>query len=277
LDCQEPGAEEGSTVVAGACDFQRSFLAWDLPYRPDPRPNARHDTPLGNKVRILLESLLDVVDEDTGTTERFVLVAACRTEWVYAEDRLFQVPSREFRVIYSLTHNRSVGQDTIAGATELPGQPGLGWANSETFRSVSIEVKTYPRTRVLESVDAILEATQQGLPLNGRTELRDAAHRQSYVLEYPVKTLNYQPEQGAFQVDTGPIVVPDETSTAPVQIDRLARAHIIYNHKHLDRAEFILFRPTPLLVGGQEVTTVMGYSEVRTHPARTVLLAGDDA
>jgi hypothetical protein len=269
--------EEGSIVVEGACDFQRSFLGWDLPHRPDPHPNARHDTPIGNKVRILLESLLDVVDEDTGARERFVLVAACRTEWVYAEDRLFQVPSREFRVIYSLTHNRSVGQDTIAGATELPGQPGRGQVNSETFRLVSIEVKTYSRTRPLESPDAIIEATEQGLPLNGRTEFRDAARRQSYVLEYPVKTMNYRPEQGAFQVDTGPIVVPDETSTATLQIDRLARAHIIYNHKHLDRAEFILFRPTPLLGDGREVATVMHYSEVRTYPAQTVLLAGETA
>jgi hypothetical protein len=260
----------------GACDFQRSFLSWDLAYRPDPRPHARHDTPRGNMVRILLESLLDVVDEATDASERFVLVAACRTEWVYAEDHLFQVPSREFRVIYSLTHNRSVGQDTIAGATELPGQPGQGQLNRDNFRSVSIDVKTYPSTRVLETAGAIIAATRQGLPMNGRTELRDAARRQTYVLEYPIKTMNYQPEQDEFQVDTGPVIVHDETSTAASQIDRLARAHIIYNHKHLDRAELILFRPTPLVAGDRGVASVMQYSEVRTYPARTVLLAGDD-
>jgi hypothetical protein len=258
-------------VVNGACDFQRSFLSWDLPSRPDPRPEARHDTPFGNRVRILLESLLDVVDDASGIAERYVLVAACRTEWVYAEDRLFQVPSREFRVIYSLTHNRSVSQDTLTGATELPGQPGRGQPNGDNFRSVSFDVKTYPTTRVLESIDAVVDATQRGLPINGRTELHDETRRQTYVLEYPVKTMNYQPEQPAFQVDTGPLIVPDEASVAPNAIDRLARAHIIYNHKHLDRAEFILFRPPPLADGAQ----IMRYAEVRTYPAQTLLLAGD--
>ena len=55
-----------------ACNFQSSYMTWDLPPRPDPRPHARHNIPLGNKARIQLDAILDVVDESSGNTERFV-------------------------------------------------------------------------------------------------------------------------------------------------------------------------------------------------------------
>ena len=72
-----------------ACNFQSSFMTWDFPYRKDPRPHARHNSPHGNLARIDLDALIDVIDESTGESERFVLIAPCRTEWVYAENRLF--------------------------------------------------------------------------------------------------------------------------------------------------------------------------------------------
>jgi hypothetical protein len=261
-------------MAENACDFQRSYMFWDVPYRTDPRPYARHDTPLGNRVRILLESLLDVADPSTGTSEQFVLIAPCRTEWVYAEDRLFQIPSREYRNIYSLTHGRGVGGGMTVTADELPGQPSRARPNTEDYRYLKIEVARYPGTKTLETVDELIAATEERLPINGRTELRDAATGRTYVLEYPIKTLNYEPEQRSFQVDTGPVIVPDLQATEGLMIDRLARAHVIYNHKHLDRAEFILYRPTPIVEGGREVARVMHYSEVQVHPATHTLLAG---
>lgn len=102
----EPAEDgDGNASNHAACDFQASFMTWDFPYREDPRPNARHNIPHGNMARILVDALVDVIDRETGKTERFVLIAACRTEWVYAEDRLFQLPSREYRNIYSLTEH----------------------------------------------------------------------------------------------------------------------------------------------------------------------------
>ena len=47
-------------MTADACNFQSSFMTWDVPYRPDPRPHARHNTPLGNLARIQIEALIDV-------------------------------------------------------------------------------------------------------------------------------------------------------------------------------------------------------------------------
>ena len=85
--------------------------------------------------------------------------------------------------------------------------------------------------------------------------------------------MNFRPESASFQVDTGPLLAPDFDSSEPKPIDRLAMAHIAYNR--LDRAEFILRRPTPITdEAGREVARVLHYSEVREHPAATKILTG---
>ncbi len=120
LACGGPESEPGATKAASptaakpACNFASSYMTWDLPPRTDPRPNSRHNIPLGNKARIQLEALVDVIDEETGASEQFVLIAPCRSEWVYAEKELFQIPSREYRNISAVrgkSRHRTVSLD----------------------------------------------------------------------------------------------------------------------------------------------------------------------
>ena len=86
--------------------------------------------------------------------------------------------------------------------------------------------------------------------------------------------MNFRPEAGSFQVDTGPLLVPDFNSEEEKALDRLRMAHVVYNR--LDKAEFILRRPTPIKdESGAEVAKVLHYSEVVEHPAETVLLAAE--
>ncbi len=272
--CSEPTdsqteAQPEKTDVVAACDFQKSYMTWDLPPRPDPRPYARHNLPLGNKARIQLEALIDVIDEASGESERFVLIAPCRTEWVYAEDRLFQIPSTEYRMIYSLKDHRGMGSKIT-----YEGPPSKGEPHSPNFRSVEIDVQTFPGTRHLKTPSEINSATETNIPLVARTEIRDAKRGIRYVMEYPIRTMNFRPEAGSFQVDTGPLLVPDLNSEEEKPLDRLEMAHVVYNR--LDKAEFILRRPTPVKdESGAEVTKVLHYSEVVEHPAKTVLLAAE--
>ncbi len=262
-------AEEKGKLV-NACNFQASFMTWDFPPRKDPRPHARHKIPNGNKARIQLDALIDVINEQTGTRERFVLIAPCRTEWVYAENKLFQIPSGEYRCIFSLKEERSLGRSlTFEG--EMPrGQPV-----TDTFRSLAIDVKTYGRSRELKTAADICAGTAQNVPLVGRTELRDPKRKERYVLEYPIKTMNFRPETPSFQVDTGPLLMPDFNSQAAALIDRLEMAHVAYNR--LDRAEFILRRPTPLPdQEGKARSRVLHYSEAHEYPARNQVLTGEE-
>jgi len=251
-----------------ACNFQASYMTWDLPPRPDTRPDAKHNIPLGNKARIQLEAIVDVIDDETGASEQLVLIAACRTEWVYAERGLFQIPSREYRNIYSLREQRTMGR-----AITHDGETSRATPITDHFRSIEIEVVRFPASRVLDTPQAINEATGSNVPLVGRTELRDK-NRRRYILEYPIKTMNFRPENSSFQVDTGPLLVPDFDSEEAKPIDRLEMAHIAYNR--LDRAEFILRRPTAISGdAGRELTTVLHYSEVRELAAATRILTGE--
>lgn len=246
-------------------------MTWDHPYRKDPRPYARHNVPHGNRARIQLDAIIDVVQVATGDSQRFVLIAPCRTEWVYAEDRLFQIPSREFRNIYSLSQKRGMGRSiTVAG------ERSKGTPVSPTFLTLTIDVRTFARTRRLPTAADIVEATAENVPLVGRTAIDDPNGEFRYVLEYPIKTMNFQPKTNSFQVDTGPLLVPDFNVNEQQAIDRLEMAHIAYNR--LDRAEFILRRPTKIKnQDEQTLCEVLHYSEVREDHAKNLILGGQRA
>ena len=243
-------------------------MTWDKPPNPnDPRPEVRHNTPLGNKARIQLEALLDITDSATGETERFFLIAPCRAEWVYAEDRLFQIPSREYRCVYSLSRERSLGRRMLWDGRRAASIPAEGWA-------LDIDVRLFTETTILETTSDICAATARNAPLNGRTEIQHPNGRNHCVLEYPIKTMNFRPETPFFQVDTGPLLLPDFDSSAEHLIDRLEMAHIAYNR--LDRAEFIIRRPTPISGDDNgEQPLVLHYSDVQEYPATTQILSGE--
>jgi hypothetical protein len=259
---------KGAKRMTDACNFQSSFMTWDFPYRKDPRPNARHNIPHGNLARIDLDALIDVIDDKTGVAERFVLIAPCRTEWVYAENRLFQLPSSEYRNIYSLTEERGVRQSLTDDGVRSVSHPV-----KDNFRSLKIDVKTYRNTRLLKTPAEIVKATAENLPLVGRTEVRESKTSPRFVLEYPIRTMNFQPKTNSFQVDTGPLLMPDFKIAAKKSIDRLEMAFIAYNR--LDRAEFLIRRPTPVLdKDGKELCKVLHFAESRELPAKTEILAG---
>ena len=256
--------------AAKICDFQASFMTWDLPYRKDSRPNARHKIPHGNMARIQLEALIDVTDETGAKTERFALIAPCRTEWVYAEDGLFQIPSREYRTINSATHERS-----LTSAITFNGSVYSGREAATQYSSMNVDVRTFARARALDSAREIVKATSENIPLVARTQIRDPSGKHSFVLQYPIRTMNFQPKTNSFQVDTGPLLTPDYESTADHWIDRLEMAYVAYNQ--LDRAEFILRRPTPVIdENGKELYRTLYYSEVREDAAVTQIFTGQD-
>ena len=256
-------------MTPNACNFQASFMTWDKPpLQDDPRPYSRHNTPLGNSARIQLEALLDVTDSATGETERFYLIAPCRAEWVYAEDRLFQIPSREYRCVYSRSRERSVGRRILWDGKRSSSSPAEGW-------SLEIDVQLFSETGVHEFPADICAATARNVPLNGRTEIQHPNKDYRCLLEYPIKTMNFRPETPSFQVDTGPLILPDFSSTAEHFIDRLEMAHIAYNR--LDRAEFIVRRPTPVTEedDDEKQPRVLHYSEIQEFTAKTQILSGE--
>ena len=264
-------AEESSTGsgagVPPACNFRSSFMTWD---HPPPAYTEKHDVPYGNMARIQLDAMTDVIDDSSGERVRFVLIQPCRTERVYKEDRLFQIPSAEYRVIYSLEQERSVGMRMT-----YQGETHVGRLVKDIYRSLVIDVATFSNTRVLRSPAEVNEATGANHPLVGRTEIKDPRRPLRYVIEYPIKTMNFMPKDNSYQIDTGPLLVPDFDLDQDSAIDRLEMAHVAFNHKAPDLAEFILRKPTPVTDDdGRELCQVLHYSKVRVDAARNTLLAG---
>ena len=168
-----------------------------------------------------------------------------------------------------MTEERSVSK-------RITTEGGLSHARAvkDRYRSLKIDVTRHPRTTYLETPAEIVAATSANKQLVARTRIDDPDRPVRYVLEYPIRTMNFQPKTNSFQVDTGPLLVADFSSEEQHAINRLAMAHVAYNR--LDRAEFILRRPTPIKDNdGKPLCHVLHYSEVREDRAVNEILTGE--
>jgi hypothetical protein len=232
-------------------DFARSFMTFFLPV---------------NVARIQFDAACTLTSARTGESHTYYLIAPCRAEEMYRDRDLFLLPNYEFCGIFSAdecllirTHWQSDRDNREHGL------------NTIRFTEVRLDIRTLP-TEELPDDAAIVAATLANAPLVARTTLRDAASDVVAVIEYPVKTMNvlpvgqqFQPGGPRFQVDTGPILLPDFASAAR-PIERFDLAHIVYNRA--TQLEAILRRPVPLGPGHAAVTD---YSVVQTLPAHTTL------
>ena len=252
-------------------DFARSYVLWSRPYHPHDRlPPGQQ--PWGNAARILFEARCTLTDTRTGAQEIFYLSTPCRSEWMYRDDGIFVLPSADFRAIHAPTRYRPLGRRLTED--EPPGPAMLDRPSdrpSAFFIDYDLVARVLPRVTPLTTAAAIIAAIRAGESLVGRTELWDPTEQVRATLEYPIKTINFHTERARVQVDTGPLLLPDWTATDEHAIDRLVLAHIGYNT--VDRAEFIIRRPTPIERAGRTVAHVLHYREVRVQAARHTLFS----
>lgn len=245
-----------------AINFQQSYLFWTVP----PEKTTGRHMPWGNSARIELEARCELRDERAGAREEYWLIAACRTEYMYRESGLLQMPNREYRVVTSRTEDIRVAGAILAEPRRLVRKVDELWTEYE------LTVNTFPKVTPLADEESVIAATLANLPLVAQTEFRSEAIGLSAILEYPVRTMNINREWKRFQVDTGPLAYPDlETPDLP-WIERFTTAFAVYNT--FNSVEFIVYGPTPLEVEGRPVATVMDYQKVETYQATHRLFAG---
>ncbi len=205
--------------------------------------------------------------------EVFYLIAPCRSEDVYLDDRLFKVPNYDWRGIWSREKHlilRKHWTNAPNGTDDNGGELREYGDNMVKFERVRLDIRYYDGSTVLATDEEIVETTLANVPVNARTVVRDEKTGVEAVLEYPVKTMNVIRNPDRFQVDTGPLLVPDFEATEGHQIQRLDVAYVAYNV--FDKAEFILRRSTPVMAGGEEVATVDDYSSVTVLPANNEIV-----
>lgn len=167
--------------------------------------------------------------EDGG--DAWFLAAGVMAGDVYGKGRLPLHPaysfhfaaSRDWHVMFRDAVDAAGLQDTVA-------------PNSDSFSSLGIEVPEFDAAALPP------EAVRDRWPLAARI-VAAAADGVRWTLEFPLNHLNVRDDASAWQVETGPIVVPCELIdiAGAAKAGGLQRAFVFFNR--LDRADLLAFGP----------------------------------
>ena len=233
-----------------AIDFSRSYMRWF------------HE---GNNVRILIDAACTLIDEATGKSDSYYLIAPCRGEYTHEDGQLIKMPSYEYCGIWG-------ERDQMTIRTH--------WVSDRDNRTYSarrnvLHIRRFSRSRNLYNNAAVVRATIDSIePMVCRTTLRDEKRGLRAVLEYPCNTMNVKESPMRFQVDTGPLIVPDFNSQAEHAVERFEVGYVVWNR--YDEAQFVLRKPVAISAGAKPARTT-DYSEVVVMPAyNEVILAEAD-
>ena len=234
-----PAAKAGpQDATSPMVDFDRSFFTWtSKPWVPNPVYIHAGGMVQGagsvRNVRILYEAKCDITSHATGQVEELFLLHPCRSEYTIPERDFFQLPSGEFRVIFTRTRRIPIAKQPSTEPEDVrPGQLN--------FAATRFTTRNFSQFSVLSSPQQVIEATLSEQPLNARTTYRDEAAGYTISIEYPVRTINLNVEAGLFQVDTGPVPLPDITSWEGGLPTRCFLTFVGFSR--FDSAEFILRR-----------------------------------
>jgi hypothetical protein len=181
----------------------------------------------------------------TGETSRYVLAKDCIGEELYV-DRMVHVPSSHVWVMYSEEEFRL--EKRFANHEQDIVQMGKIGERTRTFSGRYVSYSDVrldlpvAEGRRLESREEIAQEISKSTLLVGRTTLEDEGTGQQAVLDYPLNYVNFHPATRQIQVDVGPLLVPDFSSTALPRIARLRVAYIL--HGEPEHAEFAVLAPT---------------------------------
>ena len=250
-------------------DYGNSYMTL-TGWGPGDDPRKPGHMPWPNSLRILLDSRCWITDEDSGETREYNMISPCRTEWMYRDDILWQVPNFEFAGVYSETEWMA-GHIKAGDVSEFGGDWRVVVPIEGRFEKFSTRIRHYSDVAELENDTEVVQATLDLSPIVAHTEVWSEDGKTRATIEYPIKTMNIQIERNRMQVDTGPVIYPDFSSDGESEIRKLNFAFVCYNTD--DVAEFILRRPTPLRRDGAEVGTFIEYSDIRRVPMKNTFYA----
>jgi hypothetical protein len=242
-----------AAAAQGAClDYGRSFFC-------NRSPN--------NSVRFWIESRTTLIDGPRRID--FYQCGACKSENTFAEKDLFKADNYDFTPIWGdglwLIFRRTAALNPQYRRIQKP---------ETTWGPPELKLRPAVKTRLLETWPAIRDATAAAVPIVAQTEIHDAKTGLRAVIECPVKTMNIHHPKQLYQVDTGPVALPDLSRRYEPTIDCLRLAFVAFNAPGF--ADFVVEQPAPVVVDGRERCQIHHYSGPITMPAKNRLLAVDD-
>jgi len=221
-------------------NFHASTYTWKgHPTKPDPHykwPGGLVSQPgVVIHVRMSLEAICTITDEATGHVSEMFVNAPCRAEYTIARRNLFQIPGNEFR--FAFNRERTV---TIANRPSDEIEALKSWSLDENFQSHELDIHHYDNASTTADPAEIIDATLANDLLTARSAYKDTNRGLSVAVEYPVNLINVNPNDGEYQVCTGPVIVPDLETWDGKNVSRVFLAHVAFTAS--DYVEFILRR-----------------------------------
>lgn len=217
-----------------------------------------------NEVRFWVESRTRLCDDRAATHEDYIQCGSCKSEDTFAAKDLFYEDNYDFLPVFGPRWGVMFRRKAYLNENYREVRPADGWWNGQKHHLVEAR-----RARELTSNAQVLEATYAWLPIVSQTEIADRDTGLRALVECPVKTLNTNRERGIYQVDTGPVLLPD-LRRHERSVDGLRLAFVAFNVPEF--ADFVVEAPTTI-GHGPERTEVHHYSERVTLLAANRLFA----
>jgi len=241
------------SIEPGCLDYGQSFIC---------------NTAAMNSVRFWIESRTTITDKSTDTSTTFYQCGSCKSEHTFAERDLFIEDNYDFLpilgdgqwLIFRRPASLSETYRRVQTTEEVWGDPVLKLRHA----SKVTEIRSWPEIR---------DATFAGVPIVAQTTLENDETGLTAMIEFPIKTMNIAMETEKYQVDTGPIALPDLSKRYDALIDSLSLAFIAFNAP--DFADFVVEQPTPIISDGQQVAQVHHFSRPSSQPSRNRLFAAE--
>lgn len=256
----DPPAAPPAKPFLEPLDYGRSFVNTKAPW---------------NSPRFWVESRCRVIDRQADKTVEYLQCGLCKAERTFAYRDLFADDNYDFLPVFSADQGVIFRRHARVGEKYRDVRPIDQWWGGTEPRLRRL------RGRVLSTPEDVFAAMQQGIPIVGQTELTDAETGRVAIIEYPVKTINFERDKKDWQVDTGPLILPDLTAPPDEWSQKFQLAHIAFRTPYW--ADFVVDQPTPLEPGAKTdaaEASVPGpqpmtyhYSGLVHKTARNVLLA----
>ena len=217
----------------------------------------------GNQPVFWVESRCRITDPATGEVRDYYQCASCKSEDTFATHDLFYANNYDFLPVFS-------NKEAVIFRRKLPVIDGYQQVVPLSPWGQATPVVRTAKMRELRTPDEIVAAVQAAVPIVAQTELRDEESGRTAIIECPIKTMNLSASRRIYQVDTGPVLLPDLTLPPEQWSAGLKLAFIAFNEPTW--ADFVVDVPTKLADG----TQVHHFSDRKHFTCKNVLLALDD-
>lgn len=219
-----------------------------------------------NEARFWVESTTTIVDEPNARVETWYQCGSCKSERTFATSDLFTPDNYDFLPIFGPQHGLIFRRKAYAYQHYREVRP-----IDDMFGGPIYRLQTAESARRLRSNQEVREATHSGAPLVGRTEITSEHSGVRAIMEYPIKTMNTHTERNLYQVDTGPVLLPDLSSKRDRWVDALSLAYVAFNETSF--ADFVVEVETTINGSSGAPAQVHHYSQLLTLPGENQLFA----